>query len=355
MAFRRESLYIELGKAENIPLKTTLFFALFLLANLSAFAGGSVSRETFESPALGVQKAYHIYLPEGYSNGDQRYPVIYLLHGWGATQDSWIGPSLNLPRAADEMKLKAIVVMPDGDRSLYANSLTSVDYQACMNDPSPQRNKKEKRSEFCVKAPRYEDYIVVDLVSHIDAKFRTIAKREARAISGESAGGNGAMALALRHKEIFSSVASHSGSLALLYDGPTPYEKGKTKFLSTIEPHPNKKEIEDIFGLDIAQWRRHDSYSLAENIKNGDLAIYFDCGIEDEYGFHDTALVFHDRLLDLGIGHRFESVPGKHHEDFWKKRIAHSLKFHADHFNRSDLSRSRPRSIPTSRLPAPSQ
>ena len=327
-------LLIDQAKRRKFPLKTILFITLLLLGNFSAFASGSISRETFESPALGVQKAYRIYLPEGYANGDQRYPVIYLLHGWGVTEDSWISPALNLPATADEMKLKAIVVMPDGDRSLYANSLTSVDYQTCLSDPSPQRNKNEKRSEFCVKTPRYEDYIVADLVSHIDARFRTIAKREARAISGESAGGNGAMALAFRHKEIFSSVASHSGSLALLYDGPRPYEKVKAKFLPTIRPHTNKKEIEEIFGMDIAEWRSHDPYYLAGNIKNGELAIYFYCGIQDEYGFHDTALVFHDRLLGLGISHRFESVPGRHHDDLWKKRIAYSLKFHVDHFNK---------------------
>jgi S-formylglutathione hydrolase FrmB len=306
-----------------------------MLASLDAVAGGSVQTESFESPALGVRKTYHVWLPEGYGAGTQRYPVIYLLHGWGVTQDSWVSKDLDLPGAAGSIDLKAIVVMPDGDRSLYANSFAKVAYDACLADANPQRNKKEKRSEFCVKTPRYEDYIVVDLVRDVDAKYRTIARREARAVAGESAGGNGAMALALRNKQVFSAVASHSGALALLYEGPQPYEKGKARFHSRIDPNPRKKEVEDMFGLDIAEWRRHDPYSLAATLKNGELAIYVDCGSEDEAGFHDHALAFHDRLLELGIAHRFESVPGKHHDDFWKTRIGHSLKFHAEHFKAS--------------------
>lgn len=311
-----------------------VLLASFVLA-MNAMAGGSVQTESFESAALGVRKTYHVYLPDGYAAGTQRYPVIYLLHGWGVTQDSWVGKELDLPGAADSIQLKAIVVMPDGDRSLYANSLAKTDYEACLAEPSPQRNKKEKRSDFCVKTPRYEDYIVVDLVRHVDAKYRTIAGREARAVAGESAGGNGAMALAMRNTQVFSSVASHSGGLALLYDGPKPYDKGKAKFLSRIDPDPRKKEVEEMFGLDIAEWRRHDPYSLAAGIRKGELAIYVDCGSEDEFGFHDHALAFHDRLLELGIAHRFESIPGKHHDDFWKSRIGHSLKFHADHFKAS--------------------
>ena len=313
-------------------MKTVLLFVLVFYGLVSAYAHGTVSLGNFESQALGVEKSYRVYLPAGYDTGDKRYPVIYLLHGWGATQDTWVGSSLDLPGAADAIKLDAIVVMPDGDRSIYADAVKNTDFQTCLNDPNPKRNKSEKRIEFCVRTPRYETYIVVDLIRHIDAKYRTISKREMRAISGVSAGGNGAMAIAMRHRDLFSSVASHSGGLALLYDGPNPYKKSNAKFLTAIEPNAAKREIEEILGLDIANWRLYDPFSLAEKIKNGDLAIYFDCGQQDEYGFHDTALVFHDRLLELGIDHKFESVPGKHDEELWKQRIAQSLKFHAAHF-----------------------
>ena len=50
--------------------------------------------KTFESPALGVEKAYRVYLPDGYNTGDRRYPVIYLLHGLGVTETAWTAPNM---------------------------------------------------------------------------------------------------------------------------------------------------------------------------------------------------------------------------------------------------------------------
>jgi S-formylglutathione hydrolase FrmB len=313
-------------------MKSLLFLALQLFIHIGALAGGSVSDGSFESPALGVQKSYRIYLPEGYVGGTRRYPVIYLLHGWGVTQKSWSSPALDLAGAADALQLNAMVVMPDGDRSLYANSLTAADYSTCLNDPNPQRNPREERSAFCVKTPRYADYIASDMVHHIDATYRTVARREARAITGESAGGFGAMSLAFRHPDVFSSVASHSGFLALLYSGPKPYVLGQATFHSRITPVATRAESEAIFGLDIHQWRKHDPYSLADKLKDGELSIYFDCGNDDASGFHDHALAFRDRLLALGIAHQFQSVPGGHDDALWRKQIAQSLQFHAAHF-----------------------
>ena len=92
---------------------------------------------------------------------------------------------------------------------------TPVNYEACLHDADPTLNKNEPRAQFCVRFPRYEDYIVVDLIQHIDGHYRTLARREARAISGESAGGFGAMELALRHTGLFGSVANHSSFFSL--------------------------------------------------------------------------------------------------------------------------------------------
>ena len=259
-----------------------------------------MSSASFKSTALGVIKTYVIYFPEEYEKTDRRYPVIYQLHGWGVTEESWTAPQLNLQGKADELKLQAIVVMPDGDRGAYINSLASTNYAACLNNRKEILNKGETPADYCVKTPRYEDYIIDDLIPHIDKKYRTIQSREARAISGESVGGNAAMHLAMRHRALFSAVSSHSGALSLLYDGPTPFEAGKGRLLLEIKPTPGRKEFEDILGYDVARWHGHDPYSLLDSIDDGELAIYFDCGTEDEYGFHDNALHFLERLNELG-------------------------------------------------------
>jgi len=287
----------------------TLLAALFLC--LSCSAQGRVERGTLSSPALGVTKAYRIYLPDGYQAVGARFPVIYLLHGWGVTEDYW-ADQLGLASAADAMKLRAIVVMPDGDRSYYANSPRPVDYDQCMAQTAPAKNRNEKRAELCVRAARYEDYIVRDLVGHIDANYRTIAKRGARALSGESAGGYGAMLLAMRNKQMFSSVAAHSAFFSLRPGGP----------------------VIEFFGADPALWRPYDPSLLVATLSDGELALYVDCGLQDDVGFHDEATKFHELLAARGIAHDFELVPGRHDDDLWRERIKHSLRFHARHFDR---------------------
>jgi len=314
-------------------MKAVLSFALYGLVALSTWTSATVLRGTLESAALGVQKAYRIYLPAGYDDSTRHYPVIYLLHGWGVTENYW-ADNMGLAQTADAMKLQAIIVMPDGDRSFYANSSGSVDFNACMTDTAPQSNKQEPRKEFCVRAPMYENYIIQDLIPHIDGRYRTIAKREARAIAGESAGGFGAMQLVLRNNKLFSSVAAHSAFLSLLYEGPRPYERGKVKNRSSIAPDKMNPAAVEAFGTDLARWRAHDPVSLVDGLSNGELSIYFDVGVQDEYGFHDEALYFHERLVARGIAHRFESVPGKHEDALWRQRIKYSLQFHADHFQR---------------------
>jgi S-formylglutathione hydrolase FrmB len=314
---------------------TALLFAV--IAN-SADARGTVLARQIDSPALGVTKRYRVYLPDGYETSARRYPVIYLLHGLGVTEDAWVAPSLDLPGTADELKLQAIVVMPDGDRSFYANSVTPTDYDRCLKDASPKRNKEEPRETFCVRAPRYEDYIISDLVPHVDKHFRTIAKREARALSGESGGGLGAMHLAIRHKDLFAVAASHSAPLALLYEGPHPYEKTKVKLRTSFDSYPpGLSESIEIFGTDVSHWRAYDPSSLIENLRDGELAIYFDCGEQDEPGFHDHAMFFHDRLVTRGIRHTYVSTPGKHHESLWKDRLRFSLKFEIEQFTNAGV------------------
>jgi S-formylglutathione hydrolase FrmB len=297
-------------------------------------AKGTVITEQFYSPALGVEKNYRVYLPTDYNANAQRYPVIYLLHGWGATETSWTSPELDVAVAADRIHLKAIIVMPDGDRSLYANALTLIDYDACINDTTPARNKNEARKQFCVKTPQYEVYLVNDLISHVDTHFRTIAKRNARALTGESAGGHGALQIALRHQDKFSSVANHSGIFALMIEGPFPYPRGQPRLRQRIDASSSglKEQIE-IYGTDLANWRAHDPYALVQNLKPRHLAIYFDCGEKDEFGFQHTAQYFRDRLRALKIPHQFVLVAGTHNETLWKTRIEHSLRFHVQQFH----------------------
>lgn len=311
------------------------FITVLATSAIVVEAAGTVVHGRLESQALGVSKSYAVYLPEGYGRDSQRFPVIYLLHGWGVTETAWLSGSLDLPGTADGMHLKTIVVMPDGDRSFYANSVTATDYEACLAGVPPIRNRSESREDFCVRFPRYEDYIWRDVVAHVDKTYRTVPNRAGRALVGESGGGLGAMHLAIRHRDVFSAAASHSAPLALLYDGPRPYDGSKVRLRTNFQSYPpGLAEPIAIFGTDSERWRSYDPSSLVDTLRNGDLAIYFDCGEEDEPGFHDHALFFDARLRERGIEHTFVSVRGNHSDSLWKERIKVSLQFLVDHFKK---------------------
>ena len=96
---------------------------------------------------------------------------------------------MRVPEYAARYEL--IVVMPD-----YGNS--------CCVNWSPTKDGRKNN---------WEDYMINDVIGHVDANFRTVARREGRAINGLSMGGFASFALGLRHPDMFCSIRSHSGSI----------------------------------------------------------------------------------------------------------------------------------------------
>lgn len=293
---------------------------------------GKVVKASFASAALGVTKNAVVYLPANYETSGKRYPVFYYLHGLGGDETNWTDGG-KLDKTADALGLEAIVVMPDGDDGFYVDSAKQVDYDACMKDGTglffPQRIK----SQTCIRASRYETYMIKDLVTWVDTTYRTIPTRDARAIAGLSMGGYGALQLAMRHPDVFAAAASHSGVDALLYGGPIPYAKGKVVILTDIKQWgdglgPFGTWIRNIFGPDLATWQSLDPAVLATKLDPKTApALYLDCGTEDEFMLHHGMQYLHDLLADKGIEHAYYIGPGRHNFDFWSVRVKHSLEF----------------------------
>jgi S-formylglutathione hydrolase FrmB len=307
---------------------------------LKATGPGTVKDATFHSDALGVDKRYVIYLPGGYDTSKDSYPVIYMLHGLGGGEDDWTQGG-DLAKTADGMNLAAIVVMPDGDDSFYTNSATPADYETCLAGHRLFSLVKDMKT-YCVKTAAYEDYIVKDLVAHVDATYRTVADRKARAIGGLSMGGFGALELAMRHKDVFSTAVSHSGVDALLYAGPHPYEEGKVELAHDAsawgkEVEPIGALVRGIFGPDLDNWRAHDPAWLAAKLQPGELAIYLDCGTEDDFGLNDGASYLNDILTAHDIAHSFTLTSGHHDFKFWKARLPVSLAFVEKQFHAAGM------------------
>jgi S-formylglutathione hydrolase FrmB len=301
-----------------------------------------VAHERFHSEALGVDKAVVIYLPRGYdSQPARRWPVFYYLHGLGGNETNWTQNG-KLDAAADQLGLAAIVVMPDGDDGFYVDSASKIDYDACMKDGTglflPDR---EPHDTTCVRARNYETYIAKDLVGWVDAHYHTLARRDGRAVAGLSMGGFGAMELAMRHPDEFAAAASHSGAIALLYKGPRPFAPGKTEIFSDVAgwgaaAGPIGAWIQRVFGTDIADWKAHDVVELAGKLGPGKLALYFDCGTEDDFALQDNLQYVHEALTARHIDHEYFLGPGKHDFAFWSARLPHSLAFLRDHTARPE-------------------
>jgi S-formylglutathione hydrolase FrmB len=286
-----------------------------------------VQTRTFHSKALGVDKEYLVYLPANYdAKPDARWPVFYYLHGLTGNETNWVKHG-KLDEVADRLHLEAIVVMPDGDDGFYVDAKTDYDYAACLKDGSGLFVPLDAEwwPKTCVQHRAYETYIVDDLVGEVDAKFRTIARREGRAIAGLSMGGFGALELALRHQDRFSAAASHSGVDALLKPGETDVSHWGDN-VGPIGPW-----VRAIFGPDIANWRAHDPAILADSLAPGRLALYLDCGTEDEFHLDVAAKYLHDRLAARGVDHAFFLGPGKHDFTFWGPRLPESLAFLRSH------------------------
>src|SRR6516162_460741 len=210
-------------------MKKTLFPVLASLALWLALAAVVSAREVpakpdssvktveFEGKSVGRKMKYNIALPAKYDQTTDRYPVLYLLHGLTSNYTAWA--RMRVPDYARAYDL--IVVMPDVGNSWYVNWAKSED---------GQKN-------------RWEDFIVKDLIGHVDSTYRTIAKREGRAINGLSMGGYGGLMLGLKHPDLFCSIGSHSGAIAFAKSAGERLRDGKESPRPKAEPS-NKPNLQ---------------------------------------------------------------------------------------------------------------
>ncbi|HCC56060.1 MAG TPA: hypothetical protein DEQ47_02130 [Solibacterales bacterium] len=238
---------------------------------------------TFPSAALGQQRAFNILLPVDYETSTSRYPVLYLLHGYGDDQSAW---SYMTNLSAFGAKHRVIVVMPDASKSWYVNA---------AQDPKA----------------RFEDYIVKDLVPYVDSHFRTLPLPRARAIAGLSMGGYGAMFLGLDNYKKFTAIGSFSGALDF---SQNPVNRGKTP----EERDATDREWRRIFGdKGSADRTARDPFALVDKVPLPDMPLLFiTCGGEDfliEGNRKFVAL-----LASKRVPYEYREIsPREHTWDFW--------------------------------------
>ncbi len=291
-----------------------------------------------------------VYLPPSYARGgNRRYPVVYLLHGYGRTADDWY-PFIGLPGSMDRdiatgKAMEMILVIPDANTlyggSMYSNSPTSGDW---------------------------ETYITHDLVAYIDSHYRTIADRNSRGLGGHSMGGYGVWRLAMKYPGVYSAI--YGLSACCLMNNPRPPAPGRGALgrgsgrgpdrAAPVQPGAHGGHPVNVAYGEAAAWSPNpDNPPLYfdQPVKDGELqpnvaakwvansplamldqyvpnmkkyaAIAMDVGLQDPLLQSNKQL--DEAMTRLGIAHTFETFEGNHNNHLEDRLEGKVFPFFSNH------------------------
>jgi enterochelin esterase-like enzyme len=268
-----------------------LFFASFVSIAVAqgpswvtpAVRAPRVAHHPFESSATQSKVSFHAYTPEVYEvEKERRFPVLYWLHGTGGGLAGIAPVSAWFDAAIREGKMPPVVVV-------FPNGLVASMWCDSKDGTVPM-----------------ETIVVKELIPHIDATFRTLAKREGRIIEGFSMGGYGAARLALKFPEVFGAASCLAGGpLDLDFQGPR----------TRANPAERENILRMTFGGDLDYFRAQSPLTLAEKqtaAVRGKVIMRVAVGSRDF-----TAALnrdFSTLLKKLEIPHTYLEVPGVGHE-----------------------------------------
>ena len=284
-----------------------------------------------------------VYLPPGYDKSSRRYPVIYLLHGIGDDYHAWT-EFFDAPATLDRLIASAdmppvIAVMPNSSSRFLGT--------------------------YYVNSPvngRWEDYVANDVVALIDRKYRTLAKRESRALVGHSMGGFGAISVGMHRADVFSviyaispcclemvedvgfandgayreflSFKSYEDADAALRQGHF-YPVALLAIMSALAPNPGaplnidapvKPDRNQFVPAHPAYERFRDAFPVrtapryADNLRTLSL-LQIEYGFDDQFAHIPVATEhFADVLSDSRVPHVIEAYDGEHRNQV-KKRL----------------------------------
>lgn len=292
-----------------------------------------------------------IYLPPSYKTAkNRRYPVVYMLHGFTDSDAQWFGLVkhwINLPEVLNKTLAaghtrEMIVVMPNAftrfKGSMYSNSVTVGDW---------------------------ETFVTKELVSYIDAHYRTLPQPMSRGLAGHSMGGYGALRLGMKSPDVFSSIYALS-PCCMTPTRPNPALKEMMKTIEAIKTDEEVKK-QNFFILatlaSAAAWspnpknppffidlpfrdgevvpdilaRQHANATLVaihQHIPNLKRlkAIGLDAGTKD-VGISAATKELDQVLTDYGIAHFYESYDGDHLNRIAERLQTKTLPFFSQHLS----------------------
>ena len=269
------------------------FFLMMVSATLSAKS--KVVTDSLYSEVLGCYRAYNVCLPDSWSKDkDRTYPVLYLLHGLGGNNHSWLKNGnideimdyLIGGRTVEEM----VVIMPNADAD----------------------SERAQHGYYNHADWRYEDFFFQELVPHVEGLYRIKAEKKYRAIAGLSMGGGGTVAYAQKHPEMFCAAYAMSAFVSSKgrFSGNNP--KNKTEIMRMSQGEN-----------DCVEFVKNASDEVKKQLKTVDW--YVDCG-DDDYLLLIN-LEFVAEMKKAGIPFEFRVREGGHKWEYWRTALHICLPF----------------------------
>lgn len=182
----------------------SFIFVISSALPLLAQSESRVWQDILYSDALQTKKTFRIYLPAGYDESSQRYPVVYFLHPKG---DNWFNPYVH----GRDKTLKDIADSLIASGQIGKMILVDPDHGDCSTaiPGMPNMLRPDLTSGDGIGTGQFDDYLIDDLIPYVDSRYRTMADRSRRGIDGYELGGYAAVLSAVKHPELFSSVGSY--------------------------------------------------------------------------------------------------------------------------------------------------
>lgn len=239
---------------------------------------------TVQSSVRGAKIGCYAFLPAD-RKPDERFPVVYLLHGAFENADVWSTRAGDLLSKLATRHRLVLVAPSCGKTGWYADS------------PYLKKN-------------QIESFVVRELMPAVERSFPVLPRR---GVTGMSMGGHGAFALALRHPGMFASVSSMSGVL-------------------DITRHAEQWKIKDVLGplaSNRALWKSYSALDLLESSRPAEApSMLITTGAKDTYVVSENR-AFRDALRKGGFVYQYREAPGIHDWAYWLEELPLHLAFHA--------------------------
>jgi len=264
-------------------------------------------RVKIPSKALGSDVSAVVHLPAGYDSGKgMTYPVLFFLHGAGrGSERTWgdRGTNKAVQKLVKDGKLPPVIVICPGSRgtSLWINW-------------------------YGQDARRHGDFVTKEMPVWAEKAYRIRKGRAFRGLMGDSMGGYGALANALRHPDVFGAVSAHE---------PAIYPEDRSKLPSWISGGRRGRGglLTRVFGDPVNEkhWLAHNPFAMVKKMAPGalkDLPIYFDVGTQDRYGLAEPCQAWARLLTEKKVAHTFNLRDAGHGRRFFEESVPDSLTFH---------------------------